>query len=93
MDDKYFETIKMVEDVLSRDYDLPKFPDINLEIIESPLIEQNEILKKTLEVITKSLELAIEDIDEAKKESRRNLIIAIASILVAISIAILGFVF
>lgn len=93
MDDNYLETMKKVQEVLSYEYVIPKIPDINLEMIESPLIEQNGILRKTLEVVTKSLELAIEEKKEAKKESKRNLVIAVTSIAVAIIIAALGFIF
>jgi len=93
VDDNYLETMKKVQEVLSYEYEIPKIPDINLEMIESPLIEQNGILRETLEVVTKSLELAIEEKKVAKKESRRNLIIAVASIVVAIIIAALGFIF
>lgn len=93
MTDDYFETIQKVQEILSREYNLPKSPDINLEIIESPLIEQNDILKKTLEVVARNLELTIEEKKKATAESKRNLIIAIASILVAILIAVLGFIF
>jgi hypothetical protein len=93
MDDNYLEIMKKAQEVLSRDFMIPKTPDINLEMIESPLIEQNEILKKTLEVVTKSLELATEEKKEAKKESKRNLVIAVTSIAVAIIVAILGFIF
>jgi hypothetical protein len=96
MSNDQFDVIRTAQEVLSREYNFPKLPEtptIDLELIESPLIEQNKILNKTLDVVTQHLEIAIQERDDARRESKRNFIITVISIAVAIISSGLAFIF
>lgn len=96
MSENQYDVIKKAQEVLSREYNFPTLPDtptIDLDMIESPLIEQNKILNKTLDVVTKHLEIAIQERNEARSKSKRDFIITIISIAVAIITSGLAFIF
>ncbi|MBU1093338.1 MAG: hypothetical protein KKH01_02620 [Firmicutes bacterium] len=97
--DKLIKTIMEVDNVLDN-FQLYKGPIIDFEPIESPLYEQNKILKSTLESINETvklmkvqLEIAIQQKEEAvqsSKRSKRNERITLVISILSIGIAIIA---